>query len=63
MKYALNLHTTFTIERFPELLKSSLNDRFSHLFHEIQVVVEVVDGGEPEIGDLVGPEEVSHIGA
>ena len=51
------------VERFFEFLPLPCEDRFSSLFCEGEVVVEIVQGGKSEVGDFIGAQEVVEVGA
>ena len=51
------------VELFFEFGVALLEDRFAGLTHQGQVVVEVVQRGEAEVGELLRAEEVVDVGA
>ena len=44
-------------------LKPLFQNSLSHLFHQIKIIIQVVYGSKPKVGDLSGSKEMTQVGS
>ncbi len=57
------LRFSLSIKLLFKRIKSLFKYRFSHLLHQIEIVVEIVYRSQSEIGEFFGTEEMAEVGS